>query len=99
MCPLLYSPAAENLVPIRLDIEIDGQRLKDAFSWNPSGRIFNRESWFFSIYFSHLFERFLVVWWVGFGHSMFGVSDYNSFSRPQIEVTGLMMVRLELELF
>ncbi|XXG84719.1 hypothetical protein AAC387_Pa10g2176 [Persea americana] len=29
-------PAAENLVPIRLDIEIDGHRFKDAFSWNPS---------------------------------------------------------------
>ncbi|XP_068660055.1 chromatin structure-remodeling complex protein BSH isoform X3 [Aristolochia californica] len=29
-------PTAENLVPIRLDIEIDGQRLKDAFTWNPS---------------------------------------------------------------
>lgn len=31
------SPTAENLVPIRLDIEIDGQRFKDAFTWNPSG--------------------------------------------------------------
>uniref|UniRef100_A0A803M5E3 Bushy growth protein n=1 Tax=Chenopodium quinoa TaxID=63459 RepID=A0A803M5E3_CHEQI len=29
-------PTAENLVPIRLDIEIDGQRYKDAFTWNPS---------------------------------------------------------------
>ncbi|KAE8077164.1 hypothetical protein FH972_015754 [Carpinus fangiana] len=29
-------PTAENLVPIRLDIEIDGQRFKDAFTWNPS---------------------------------------------------------------
>ncbi|KAE8702555.1 Chromatin structure-remodeling complex protein BSH [Hibiscus syriacus] len=28
-------PAAENLVPIRLDIEVDGQRYKDAFTWNP----------------------------------------------------------------
>ncbi|XP_061361567.1 chromatin structure-remodeling complex protein BSH isoform X2 [Gastrolobium bilobum] len=28
-------PTAENLVPIRLDIEIDGQRYKDAFTWNP----------------------------------------------------------------
>lgn len=31
------SPTAENLVPIRLDIEVDGQRFKDAFTWNPSG--------------------------------------------------------------
>ncbi|XP_008439009.1 chromatin structure-remodeling complex protein BSH isoform X2 [Cucumis melo] len=31
-------PTAENLVPIRLDIEIDGQRFKDAFTWNPSGQ-------------------------------------------------------------
>ncbi|CAH2049620.1 unnamed protein product, partial [Thlaspi arvense] len=30
-------PTAENLVPIRLDIEIDGQRFRDAFTWNPSG--------------------------------------------------------------
>ncbi|VFQ91079.1 unnamed protein product [Cuscuta campestris] len=29
-------PTADNLVPIRLDIEIDGQRLRDAFIWNPS---------------------------------------------------------------
>lgn len=30
-------PTADNLVPIRLDIEIDGQRYRDAFIWNPSG--------------------------------------------------------------
>ncbi|KNA24827.1 hypothetical protein SOVF_012040 [Spinacia oleracea] len=29
-------PTADNLVPIRLDIEIDSQRYKDAFTWNPS---------------------------------------------------------------
>ncbi|XP_024023504.1 chromatin structure-remodeling complex protein BSH [Morus notabilis] len=29
-------PTAENLVPIRLDIEVDGHRFKDAFTWNPS---------------------------------------------------------------
>ncbi|KAL8100520.1 chromatin structure-remodeling complex protein BSH [Apium graveolens] len=29
-------PTGENLVPIRLDIEIDGQRFRDAFTWNPS---------------------------------------------------------------
>ncbi|XP_078446461.1 transcription regulatory protein SNF5, putative (BSH) [Wolffia australiana] len=29
-------PTSENLVPIRLDIEVDGQRLRDAFTWNPS---------------------------------------------------------------
>ncbi|XP_039028029.1 chromatin structure-remodeling complex protein BSH-like isoform X3 [Hibiscus syriacus] len=28
-------PTAENLIPIRLDIEVDGQRYKDAFTWNP----------------------------------------------------------------
>ncbi|XP_057833633.1 chromatin structure-remodeling complex protein BSH isoform X3 [Cryptomeria japonica] len=27
-------PTSENLLPIRLDIEIDGHRLKDAFTWN-----------------------------------------------------------------
>lgn len=30
-------PTAENLVPIRLDIEIDGQRFRDAFTWNLDG--------------------------------------------------------------
>ncbi|MED6163887.1 hypothetical protein PIB30_084421 [Stylosanthes scabra] len=29
-------PTSENLVPILLDIEIDDQRYKDAFTWNPS---------------------------------------------------------------
>ncbi|KAG7631607.1 SNF5/SMARCB1/INI1 [Arabidopsis suecica] len=29
-------PTAENLVPIRLDIQFEGQRYKDAFTWNPS---------------------------------------------------------------
>ncbi|XP_039030602.1 chromatin structure-remodeling complex protein BSH-like isoform X2 [Hibiscus syriacus] len=28
-------PTSENLIPIRLDIEVDGQRYKDAFTWNP----------------------------------------------------------------
>ncbi|KAI4364528.1 hypothetical protein MLD38_020606 [Melastoma candidum] len=45
MKPLPYSskvpvkfkiPTAENLVPIRLDIEIDGQRYRDGFTWNPA---------------------------------------------------------------
>ena len=30
-------PPADNLVPIRLDIEIEGQKFRDAFIWNPSG--------------------------------------------------------------
>ncbi|KAG6382546.1 hypothetical protein SASPL_157780 [Salvia splendens] len=29
-------PTADNLVPIRLDIEIEGQKFRDAFIWNPS---------------------------------------------------------------
>ncbi|KAL6517797.1 hypothetical protein OROMI_033498 [Orobanche minor] len=29
-------PTADNLVPIRIDIEIDGQRFRDAFIWNPA---------------------------------------------------------------
>ncbi|KAJ6430842.1 hypothetical protein OIU84_018363 [Salix udensis] len=28
-------PTKENLVPIRLDIELEEQRYKDAFTWNP----------------------------------------------------------------
>ncbi|XP_058199461.1 chromatin structure-remodeling complex protein BSH isoform X2 [Rhododendron vialii] len=28
-------PTSDNLVPIRLDIEIDGQKFRDAFTWNP----------------------------------------------------------------
>lgn len=27
----------EDLVPIRLDIEIDGQKLRDSFTWNKNG--------------------------------------------------------------
>lgn len=27
----------EALVPIRLDMEIDGQKLRDAFTWNMNG--------------------------------------------------------------
>ncbi|KAL9661139.1 hypothetical protein QQ045_025961 [Rhodiola kirilowii] len=29
-------PTAENLVPLRLDIEIDGIRFRDVFTWNPN---------------------------------------------------------------
>ncbi|KAK7282090.1 hypothetical protein RIF29_10624 [Crotalaria pallida] len=29
-------PTTKNLMPIRLDIEIDGHRFKDSFTWNPS---------------------------------------------------------------
>ncbi|RRT36116.1 hypothetical protein B296_00034670 [Ensete ventricosum] len=39
MCLFLIAdgrPTAENFVPIRLDLDIDGQRFKDAFTWNPS---------------------------------------------------------------
>ncbi|XP_020267508.1 chromatin structure-remodeling complex protein BSH isoform X2 [Asparagus officinalis] len=37
-------PTADNLVPIRLDMELDGQRLKDAFTWNindPDSEVIN----------------------------------------------------------
>jgi SWI/SNF-related matrix-associated actin-dependent regulator of chromatin subfamily B protein 1 len=27
----------EDLVPIRLDMEIDGQKLRDTFTWNKNG--------------------------------------------------------------
>lgn len=27
----------ENLVPIRLDMEIEGQKLRDTFTWNKNG--------------------------------------------------------------
>ena len=27
----------EDLIPIRLDIEIDGQKLRDTFTWNKNG--------------------------------------------------------------
>ncbi|MCO5550403.1 hypothetical protein L7F22_003887 [Adiantum nelumboides] len=29
-------PTAENLIPIRIDVEVEGQRFKDAFTWNPN---------------------------------------------------------------
>jgi hypothetical protein len=31
-------PTAENLVPIRIDIEVEGKRLKDAFLWHADGK-------------------------------------------------------------
>lgn len=31
----------EDLVPIRLDIEIDGQKLRDSFTWNKNGELQN----------------------------------------------------------
>ena len=30
----------EQLVPIRLDMEIDGQKLRDCFTWNKNGMVF-----------------------------------------------------------
>ena len=27
----------EDLIPIRLDIELDGQKLRDSFTWNKNG--------------------------------------------------------------
>ncbi|XP_031498950.1 chromatin structure-remodeling complex protein BSH isoform X3 [Nymphaea colorata] len=29
-------PTSENLVPIRVDVEVEGQRFKDTFTWNPT---------------------------------------------------------------
>ncbi len=29
---------SEELIPIRLDIEIDGQKLRDTFTWNKNGK-------------------------------------------------------------
>jgi hypothetical protein len=31
------SQQAEDLVPIRLDMEIEGQKLRDTFTWNKNG--------------------------------------------------------------
>lgn len=42
----------EVLVPIRLDMEIDGQKLRDAFTWNMNGMIL--------AYFAHGIIGFLV---------------------------------------
>jgi hypothetical protein len=30
-------PTELNLIPIRLDLEFDGRKLKDAFTWNADG--------------------------------------------------------------
>jgi hypothetical protein len=32
-------PTRDNLVPIRVDVEVDGQRYRDAFTWNPRGAV------------------------------------------------------------
>ncbi len=39
---------AEVLVPIRLDMEIDGQKLRDAFTWNMNGKVEKRENVLYS---------------------------------------------------
>lgn len=31
----------ELLVPIRLDMEIEGQKLRDTFTWNKNGQLLN----------------------------------------------------------
>jgi SWI/SNF-related matrix-associated actin-dependent regulator of chromatin subfamily B protein 1 len=33
----------EDLVPIRLDIEIEGQKLRDTFTWNKNGWFIRRK--------------------------------------------------------
>lgn len=39
---------AEVLVPIRLDMEIDGQKLRDAFTWNMNGKAAKLENLLFT---------------------------------------------------
>lgn len=39
-------PTSQNLVPIRVDFEVEGQRFKDSFTWNPSGK-----SWILYVFF------------------------------------------------
>jgi hypothetical protein len=34
------SEQKEELVPIRLDMEIEGQKLRDCFTWNKNGTVF-----------------------------------------------------------
>lgn len=53
-------PTAENLVPIRLDIQFEGQRYKDAFTWNPSGFSRKNLTFLFSIFSSLQYKRFVV---------------------------------------
>ena len=45
MPALLYEAASlpETLVPIRLDIDIDGQKLRETFTWNKNGE--HVENW------------------------------------------------------
>ena len=41
---LLYEASSmpEVLVPIRLDIDIEGQKLRDTFTWNKNGKVLNK---------------------------------------------------------
>lgn len=48
----------EALVPIRLDMEIDGQKLRDAFTWNMNGKE----------------KKMHHVVWQGFARYLFGMS-------------------------
>lgn len=37
----------EDLVPIRLDMEIEGQKLRDTFTWNKNGKNFGKKECFY----------------------------------------------------
>ncbi len=54
----------EILVPIRLDMEIDGQKLRDAFTWNMNGRLP------YTLPEQHPFKLFLNVFYSALRYSL-----------------------------
>lgn len=56
-------PTSQNLVPIRVDFEVEGQRFKDSFTWNPSGKSWILYVFFFIFVFFFFFKfGFLRSW-------------------------------------
>lgn len=47
----------EELVPIRLDIDIEGQKLRDCFTWNKNGKLL--ENKFFYKFFNSFSSYYL----------------------------------------
>lgn len=47
----------EELVPIRLDIDIEGQKLRDCFTWNKNGKLL--ENKFFCKFFNSFSSYYL----------------------------------------
>ena len=79
-------PTSANLVPIQLDIEIDSQRFKDAFTWNPSGIFDNFHSFSLPLVF-FLFAYIYIYVCVCVCVFFFNVNHLFCFCIPELYPT------------